>query len=184
MPLSDELLAVQRDVEVPLGEHRVLRSRRHRLVRAAVPNENVPPAVLAVGDSALERVVRHRVVFRLDRETPHLRVVAGSFGHGPAGHGTVDLEPHVVMKAACVVFLNDEFRARRGLLGRRDRVGGRRFLFRLRTRLRRSGRGFGRDVEPPLGAVNREPVPRAALFFSARLADPAFVCRRHRSRFA
>src|SRR5262249_55577947 len=55
----------------------------------------------------LEAVVFDRMILHLHREPLDRRIHAGTFGHGPALHHAVDLEPEIEMQMTRVMLLND-----------------------------------------------------------------------------
>ena len=115
VPASLQLLSVEDDVEVAFAALLVELAWRHGVVRAAVPDDAVAGAVLAVGDAALEVAVGERVVLGLDGEPLLRRIVTRSLGAGPAGEHPVDLEPQVVVKTGRIVLVHHEAqRAGRG----------------------------------------------------------------------
>ena len=78
------------------------------LPRAGVPDRDVAPAVLSLRDHPLEVEVLHRVVLDAKGAASHVRVEGRTLRHGPAHQHTVDLEPHVVVRAGGAVALHDE----------------------------------------------------------------------------
>jgi hypothetical protein len=116
MPTTAQFLAVKLDEQVALFAHGAGLSGRHRVVRAAVPNERVAAAIFAVRYSPFEAAVFERMIFGLHGEPLDVRVVARTFGHGPARQRVIHLEAQVVMQPRRVVLVNHEG----GLRGRLD----------------------------------------------------------------
>src|SRR5260370_6666576 len=106
VPASLQLFAVQLEVEVPLGELPGGLTRRYRIVGAAVPDEGVAAAILAVGDAAFEAAVFERMGLGLDFQALDRWVIAWTLGNGPGGEHTIDLQPQVVVQPGGVVFMD------------------------------------------------------------------------------
>src|SRR5690606_24626594 len=87
---------------------------------AMVPDNHITPAVLPLGDTALEAAIAQRVILDMHRQALVGRVQARSLGHGPADQGPVQLQAEVVVQPPGGVFLDDETqrRAEAALSGR------------------------------------------------------------------
>ncbi len=136
---------VEFQVAVPISLARVA----YRLPGAFVPDDDLAGAVLALRNLAFELVVGDGVVFHLDGHALDGRIVAGPFGHRPAFHGAVQLQPEIVVQPGGPVLLDHE--------GPRGGAG-----------LAAGGR-FRRDVEVALLPVLRKRVGHGR----RRLARPA-----------
>src|SRR5918993_59739 len=137
---APQALAVEVEVELALGDGLGRVGLLRRRPPPPVPDDDVPAAVLALRDHALELDVLDRVVLDVDRLPAHAGVEGGALGHGPAGQHAVDLEPEVVVQPGGPVALDDEAPAR-------VRPGGGRIAGRFRRR-----------VEPALLAIGLQPV--------------------------
>src|SRR5262245_8653578 len=104
---------------------------------APVPDDHVTPAVLALGDHALEVVVLDRVILGPGRHPPLQRLERRAARDRPADQHAIDLEPEVVVETRRAVALDHE----PGLAG---------------SRSGRGARGLGRLAEVPLSLVGVE----------------------------
>src|SRR5262249_24102742 len=116
----------------------------HALVRRAqgppapgAPHPPRPPAVLALGNGALEAAVFERMILHLHGEALVGGVEARALGHRPALERAVELEPEIVMEMAGCVLLDHEGQIRRSA------PAGPRTL----------ARGLRRGLEVPLAAI-------------------------------
>src|SRR6266508_6267786 len=109
-PRSLEALAVEADREsaVPL--------LLQELICARVPDLDLPRAVLALRNLALEVRVLERVVFHVDREPLLAGLQRHALRNRPARKRPVPLQSEVVVEPARVVALDDEDRLLRALL--------------------------------------------------------------------
>src|SRR5688572_19308293 len=95
-PFALEPLAVELEGELSCLE--ALVRIAHGLPRAAVPEHDGAPPVLAHGDRAFKLAVLDRVVLDLDGEALVGGVEARTLGHGPALEHAVELEAKVVVQ--------------------------------------------------------------------------------------
>ncbi|MNF90082.1 hypothetical protein D3C76_791920 [compost metagenome] len=106
VPQAAELLPLQLELEPPLGVG------RHRIVQgnpdAPVPDDHLAGAVMSLGNAALERGVRQRMVFDMHRQTLDRRIQRRAFGHGPALERTFELQAKIIMQVRGVMLLNAE----------------------------------------------------------------------------
>src|SRR5690606_335936 len=109
VPSALELPAEQFEAQVALCQLglRVAFGRPH----AVVELRNVPAAVVALRDLALEAGVIHRMVFDLDGHPLDVGIVRGTLRHRPALQRVADLQPEIVMPTAGMVQLHHEQRA-------------------------------------------------------------------------
>jgi hypothetical protein len=107
------------------------------LVRALVPDGDLPAAVLAIRDLTREVEVRQRVVLGLHGEVVHPLLRRDALRHRPRRADAVALEAQVPVQPTGVVLLDDE--ARQSVRRRRRRVD--------------VGRRLARDVEVTLSPV-------------------------------
>ena len=117
------------------------------LDRAGVPDGDVPAAVLALGDGALEGAVLEGMVLGLHGQAVHVRLERRPLGHRPGDQHPLVLEAEVVVQARGVVLLDHEHR-----LGAVER------LLRGLAAHPGAGHGLGRVLGVPLRAVHLEPV--------------------------
>src|SRR5437868_6510011 len=103
-----QLLALEVEVEFPVGDRPPRIVALGRLPRPPVPHDHVAGAVAAFGDHALEVEVVERMVFDMDGQPPGPGVERRALGHGPAGQDPADLEPEVVVQPAGPVAVHDE----------------------------------------------------------------------------
>jgi hypothetical protein len=115
VPAPAQLFAGQREVE--LARRKTAPRIPDRLPIAAVPDDDRPPAVLALRNHALEARVLERVILGLRRHPALTRDEARPFRNRPALQHSVELEPEVPMHAARGVLLHDELE-RLGRAGR------------------------------------------------------------------
>src|SRR3546814_15721312 len=97
MPAPAELLALQLEIEVPLGI--ALPGIAQRRPAAAVPQHHRAAAVLALRDRALEVAVCQPMVLDMHREAPFAGDEAKTPGHRPALHPAVHIPSHVVTQS-------------------------------------------------------------------------------------
>ena len=125
-----------------------------RLPGPGVPEHDGAASVLSLGDGALEVAVLQGVVLHVDGEAADLGVQAGSLGDRPAEQHAVELEPQVVVQAACGVLLDAEQAAgeafRAGGLGRLPLAPSGSSVF-VKSRLRRYVRSSA--ISPPCAAA-------------------------------
>src|SRR4029453_10395234 len=105
-PASLQLVAVERELEVA-GVVALVRVFL-RLPRPAVPQEHRAPAVLALGDDALELAVLDGMVLDVHRQAPLERVEARPLRHRPALERAFELEAEVVVQPRRRMLLDDE----------------------------------------------------------------------------
>src|SRR4051812_46578427 len=113
---------MEQELEASLAELAV--EVAERLPGAAVPDVDVPAAVLALGNVAGEFGIGNRVVLHFDGPPLVGRVERGALGHGPAAQRALPFETEVPVQPSRGVFLDDEdqlFRARGARLVRRFR---------------------------------------------------------------
>ncbi len=106
MPSAFELLSMELEVEVALGE--ALMRVADRRPGAAIPDKHRAPAVFALGDRAFERAVVERMVLDRDRKTLFPGDEARAARHRPALQHAVHFETEIVMEPPRVVLLHDE----------------------------------------------------------------------------
>src|SRR3546814_2174559 len=104
MPAPAELLALQLEIEVPLGI--ALPGIAQRRPAAAVPQHHRAAAVLALRNGALEVAVRQRMVLDVHREALLAGDEARPLGHRPALQYAVHLQAQVVVQAPGRVLLD------------------------------------------------------------------------------
>lgn len=90
------------------GDHHLALAELVRLVRAPVPDADLPAAVLAFGDFAREVDVAQRVVLRLDGAMVHLGVGRHTLRHSPRYEHAFVLQAEVPVQGSGVVLLDDE----------------------------------------------------------------------------
>src|SRR5690606_31279541 len=105
VPAPLELAAMQLEAQVALGELflRIAGGGPDAMVEA----RDMAAAILALGDLALEAGVVQRMVLDLHRHALDRRVVARPLRHRPALERVADLQPEVVVAAACVEVLDN-----------------------------------------------------------------------------
>ena len=106
-----QLLAVQLEVQLTVGERLGGILGHVERPGAAIPHDHVTAAVLTFGDHALEVEVLERMVLDVHREvtlTPGSRV--SPFGTAQLDQHAADLQPEVVVQAAGPVLLHHEAR--------------------------------------------------------------------------
>src|SRR5690242_9145445 len=75
-------------------------------VPAFVPDDDIPCAIVILGDDAFEVTVVEGVVFGLNRQVMVVRVHAGAFGYSPTLQHAVHLEAEVIMERCGVMLLH------------------------------------------------------------------------------
>src|SRR5207302_72766 len=100
-----------------------------QLVGAVVPDLDRAGPVLARRDLAFERGVRERMVLDVHRKRALAGLHRNALRDGPAEQDAVLLEPEVVVEAACIVALHDEFQRVRALGAPASRERFRRLLW-------------------------------------------------------
>ena len=122
MPAALELRALQREIEAALlqSAHRVALG----LPAAAVPDDHLAAAVLALRDLALEVGVVERMVLDVHREPLVAGHQARPAGDGPARQRVADLEAEVVVQPPRRVLLHHEGVAVAAAVGPGRLVGG------------------------------------------------------------
>src|SRR5690606_18437866 len=103
-PAAAELLALEREIELPVAEPALHRSLGPP--DAAVPEHHGAAPVLTLGDQAFEVAVLERVILRAHREALHRGIGDGSLRHGPAQEHAVPLEAEVVVEPPRRVLLH------------------------------------------------------------------------------
>ena len=122
MPAALELRAFQREIEPALLQpaHRVALG----LPAAAVPDDHLAAAVLALRDLALEVGIVERMVLDVHGEPLVAGHQARAAGDGPARQRVADLEAEVVVQPPRRVLLHHEGVAVAAAVGPRRLVGG------------------------------------------------------------
>ena len=104
VPFAAELLAVQQELEMAFCES--LAGLDQRFPGPVVPDVDVPAAILALGNIALELRIGDGVVLDFDGESLVGRVERRPLGHCPAAQGALPLEAEVPVQPPCGVFLH------------------------------------------------------------------------------
>src|SRR4051812_26364849 len=76
--------------------------------RAEIPDHHGAAAVLAFGDRPLEIAILDRMIFHLNGKPLVRRLIARTFGDGPALEDAVPCETEIIMEVRGGVLLNDE----------------------------------------------------------------------------
>ena len=105
---AGELLAEHVGVQLPVGDRLGRVVGGVGLPPAAVPDDHVAPAVLAVRDDAFEVDVLDRVILDVHGQPSHRGIERRAPRHRPTGEDTVDLEAHVVVQRVGAVPLHHE----------------------------------------------------------------------------
>ena len=105
-PAAGQFFASQAELQVTLAVTRL--GIAHRRPGAAVPDDDLAGAVLALRDLAFEIGVVERVVLDVHRQPAHARVQAGSLGHRPTLEHLAELQAQVIMQSPGVVLLDHE----------------------------------------------------------------------------
>ena len=114
---------MQRELQLAFGESFARVSDRFPC--AVIEHVDVPGAIIAFGDVALESRVGDRVIFDLHRQALDAGIEARSLRHRPTFQRAIELQAEVVMAMGRMVKLDDEDAlfaacAARGRFGRRD----------------------------------------------------------------
>lgn len=112
---SGELVPAEIEVELAGIERGAWAGPRGGPVRdpgARIPDDDIPAAILAGGDDALEAQVLERVVLNTERRPTDGRIECRTLRDRPARKRSIDLEPKVVMQASGTVALDHEPRLR------------------------------------------------------------------------
>ena len=107
-PLALHAVAVEDEMEMPLGDGLARILARDRLPGAVIPQHHRAAAILALGDRALERRIGHGMVFGADREALVVGIEAGAARDRPALEHAIQLQPEIPMEARRVVLLHHE----------------------------------------------------------------------------
>src|SRR5690606_39803013 len=95
-PVPDQLLADQGELHLalPVGLARVTVG----LPDAVVPDNDVAPTVLPLGDTAFKAAIADGVIFHVHRQPLVLGVEAWSLGDRPTHQGAIELQPEVIVQ--------------------------------------------------------------------------------------
>ena len=105
---SLQFFPVQREFQIPFRQLRLSAERSFGFVRAAVPDDHIPGAVLPGGNLSLELAIFKWMILHVDRQPLHARIQRRPLRHRPGLQHAVHFQPQVVMQTRCRMFLNHE----------------------------------------------------------------------------
>ena len=109
--LTVEFLTVQNELDLSAGDFVARIVAFGERVRAAIPNDDAPRAVLSGGNVSLEIAVVERMILDVHRQAAVSRRERRTLRHGPRSQHAVGLEPEIVVQSRGAMHLHHESQA-------------------------------------------------------------------------
>ena len=119
--LTLELFTVENELDLSSGNFVARIVAFGQRIRALIPNDDAPRAVLPGGNVSLEIAVVERMILDVHCQAAVTGREGRAFRHGPRSQNAVGLEPEIVVQSRGAMHLNHEAHAfRRARRGRRS----------------------------------------------------------------